>query len=111
MSLTMALPWSICIRRLNCDRGRGNTFTDRSRMMPRIPIDPASSRATSYPATFFITCPPKRNTRPCPSISVAPKTKSLTAPVTNLAGPARPLAIHPPRVAVREKYGGSKGRH
>src|SRR5471030_2103906 len=89
--------------------GFGSTFTDTSRIIPSVPRDPASSRETSYPATFFTTCPPKCSTWPWPFITTAPSTKSRGAPAAARRGPASPAAIQPPSVAFGPKCGGSNG--
>jgi hypothetical protein len=52
----------------------GITLSDTSQITPKMPMEPARTRETSYPATFFITCPPKVSASPMPFRSVAPST-------------------------------------
>jgi len=67
-------------RRVSSARGRGSTLSEISVMTPKMPSEPHSSRETSKPATFFITCPPKRSSSPSPVRSLVPNTKSRAAP-------------------------------
>ena len=64
-------------------------------------------RDTSYPATFFITSPPKRSASPLPFSTRVPSTKSRAAPAYGRAGPESPAAIVPPMVAASPCAGGS----
>ena len=80
-------------------------------MTPRMPSEPHSSRETSKPATFFITCPPKRSNSPLAVRSLAPNTKSRAAPAYTRRGPDRPAAITPPRLGSAPNAGGSKARN
>src|SRR5690606_16779040 len=81
---------------VNSNCGLGTTLIETSTSAPRIPREPASKRDISYPATFFITSPPKCRTLPLASSSLVPNTKSLKAPDAMRRGPDSPLAIHPP---------------
>jgi hypothetical protein len=54
--------------------GAGSTFTETSSSTPRMPSEPAISRDTSYPATFFMTSPPNLSTRPSPVSTRQPST-------------------------------------
>ena len=53
-------------RRVCSSRGSGITLSDTSGMAPRMPSEPHRRRATSKPATFLITLPPKRSNWPSP---------------------------------------------
>ena len=60
--------------------GRGRHLIDTSRITPSVPSDPAMSRETSKPATFFMTRPPNDRSSPRPSSRRTPSTTSRTAP-------------------------------
>jgi hypothetical protein len=83
-------------------------LSETSVMTPNVPSAPVISRETSKPATFFITRPPKFSASPVPSITRIPRTKSRAAPAYGRRGPESPLAIAPPSVPPRAKWGGSK---
>src|SRR3546814_15789483 len=78
---------------------------------PKMPMEPASRRDTSYPATFFMTSPPKSSTDPDESSSFAPNTKSRKPPAAIRRGPDNPAATQPPRVDAGTNLGGSKDKH
>mmetsp|Transcript_9619 Transcript_9619/g.22338 ORF Transcript_9619/g.22338 Transcript_9619/m.22338 type:complete len:262 (+) Transcript_9619:144-929(+) len=90
--------------------GSGSTFSVTSVISPSWPIEPASARLTSKPATFFITVPPKLSSSPRPLISTAPSRWSRTEPRAARAGPDRPAATMPPTVPLPPKRGGSKAK-
>ena len=60
--------------------GRGRHLSEISSSTPSVPSAPVISRATSKPATFFITRPPNVRSSPRPSRMRTPSTRSRTAP-------------------------------
>src|SRR5262245_50134646 len=71
------------------------------------PSDPQTSRARSYPATFFTTLPPALAIVPSPRTRVAPRTRSRGAPKRCRSGPEALRASSPPIVG---SPGGSSER-
>ena len=72
--------------------------------------DPQSSRARSYPATFFTTLPPAWATTPSARTISTPMIRSRGAPCLWRRGPLSLVATMPPMVA-RSAAGGSSGSH
>ncbi len=88
--------------------GRGRQRSETSVSRPSVPSAPVMSRATSKPATFFITRPPNERSSPLPSTMRTPRMMSRTAPAYGRRGPERPAATNPPIVAASPKRGGSQ---
>ena len=107
-NILSAFSWEIWQRKVAVAAGLGKTLTEASNKRASVPKEPGSKRETSYPATFFITFPPKERSWPLPSIMRAPNTKSRKLPTVIRPGPASPAAIAPPKVAFSPKCGGSK---
>ncbi len=107
----MASACGMAKRSVASPNGIGRTFSETCTTSPKVPSAPAIRRDTSYPATFFITWPPKFSRSPRPSMTTAPSTKSRSAPTDCRRGPDRPAAKAPPTVACLSppaKCGGSK---